>query len=212
MPEAQKNRLSTAVELGLNVASLSLPELRALPSVVKYVVGSARHAYFNSPQPNSSIRQRVTSNIRDNQTATGSSNFKVHGAKEDQLRSGYKVDEWTMTILRKGDTVYGGLPGRSGYYTDQETILAAHGDKVTLGRSLQIEPHPYKGYRDNIGQYELLKEVKIPFGEAQANHVLGSGGMPQYFIKNHSSLLRLKNEYNLEEFYGNQLSRNKFGP
>ena len=68
LSEAQKNRLSTAVDIGLTIASLYLPEIKAVSSIFKYGIGGARHVYFNSPQPNSSNIAKLEYNFADSES------------------------------------------------------------------------------------------------------------------------------------------------
>ena len=58
----------------------------------------------------------VLSNIAESKAARNVSNFAVYGAKENQIIAGYNADAWTMTMLKKGHIVYGGLPGQSALY------------------------------------------------------------------------------------------------
>lgn len=156
------------------------------------------------------LRQRVLGNIAESRAATEVSNFPVLAAKEDQILGGYKVDDWTMTTLKKGDAVYGGLPGQSNYYTTVDSILAANGNRQTLGELLQVIPHPEKGYRPNVGEYVLTKDVRIPMGATNANPHLGVGNCTQFFINRHQNMLRLNNEYTLENLYELNMSRNQY--
>ena len=112
--------------------------------------------------------------------------------------------------LKKGDVVFGGLPGQSAFYTDQATVLAAHGDTQLLSESLQIQPHPIKGYRGNIGIYTIQKDFRVPAGLVHSNPEYGVGGGQQFFIKFYSSQLTLTDELSLEQYYANQVSRNYF--
>lgn len=117
-----------------------------------------------------------------------------------------------MIDLKKGDVIFGGLPGQSAYYTDLQTILESQGDKAELGRILQIRPHSIFGYRPNIAQYEVLQDIRIPSDVALNNPNFGVGMGRQFFLSNFSNSLRLVNEFDVEEFYDQQLmSTYKFG-
>ena len=128
----------------------------------------------------------------------------------NQIMSGYHADEWSMINFKKGDMVYGGLPGQSSYYTDLKTVLSSQGDRSLLGGRLQVTEHPKYGYRPEIGVYEIIKDVKVPSGTIRANPALGPGGGQQYFINKHSTLLQRTHNYTLEEIYEHHLPRNGF--
>jgi hypothetical protein len=150
------------------------------------------------------IRERVLSNITETRAASITSNFKILTARTNQIFSGYNPDKWIMVELKQGDIVYGGLPGQSSYYTDFDTIFASEGQEAVLNQNLQVKPHPIYGYRKNIGQYEVSQDMRVLFGITSANSKLGGGMANQFFLNNYSSL-RLINEFNLKEFYEQQL-------
>ena len=155
----------------------------------------------------SELRSRVLANIAESKAVNHTSNFKVLTAKENQFMSGYKSDTWVMIELHKGDTLYGGLPGQSAFYTTEEAILASQGNKNALYESLQVRLNPERGsYRPNIGEYIVTEDIRVPTGIVNANPSLGSGGARQFFIYNFGSKLQLRNELELGEFYGNRLS------
>ncbi len=154
----------------------------------------------------SALKQRVLANIAESKAARSVSNFAVYGAKEKQIIAGYNADAWIMTTLRKGDIVYGGLPGQSAFYTNEETILASQGNKITLYKNLQAKLNPERGgYRSNIGEYVVTQDMRVPTGIVSANPTLGAGGARQFFINNFGNRLELINDLELGEFYGNRL-------
>ncbi len=156
------------------------------------------------------LRLRIERNLAESRAAREASNFPIHTAKEDQLLSGYNVDQWKMITLNKGDVVYGGLPGQSSYYTSFEVLIESGGNSEALGLSLQVKPHVKFGYRPNIGEYEVNKTIRVPTGTVEANSELGSGNGTQYFIAKELNYLTLKNDISLEEFYELNMPRNKF--
>jgi filamentous hemagglutinin len=99
-----------------------------------------------------------------------------------------------MTNLGAGDKVYGGLPGQSSYYTDAYTVAASEGSRTSLFESLQVAPHPEFGYRPFIGEYEVIRNISVPFGRALANPTYGTGGGVQFFIGDYAVSLRLIRE------------------
>jgi hypothetical protein len=195
----------------------------ASPAVIKLPIVAAkayslvnRWGFFGGNKAKSSeqaiIRARVEANVAETRAGSNTSSYKVLTAKENQLVKGYHPDDWTMIQLRKGDVLYGGRPGQSNYYTNIDTVLASEGDTTALSRSLQIEPHPTKGFRPGIGEYVVQRDIRVPGGIVRSNPMLGPGGTQQYFINNYSNLLSLRNEYTLEEFYESQLSSSILRP
>lgn len=116
---------------------------------------------------------------------------QVRLAKADQIRWGYVADDWGTTSLPSGTKVYGGLPGQSSFYTTASTVEAAGGSRTTLFQSLQVEPHPELGYRPMVGEYEVVTDLRVPSGTAQANIEKSIGGGEQFFIQSYSSSLQL---------------------
>lgn len=126
-----------------------------------------------------------------NNQPTTSTHPKITAAQQDQTSAGYKPDDWSMTSLKKGNRVYGGLPGQSPYYTNQKSILDSGRNSEKLFRSLQVAPHPAFGYRPEIGIYQVLEDAEVPTGHALANPALGAGGARQFFISDYGNKLRL---------------------
>jgi hypothetical protein len=115
----------------------------------------------------------------------------------DQISAGYAADRWGTTILQAGEKVYGGLPGQSAYYTNAETIVASGTSRTSLFKSLQVAEHPAFGFRPNVGEYEVVRSMMVPFGKALANTRFGSGGGSQLFIKDFENSLRFIRQFPL---------------
>lgn len=100
-------------------------------------------------------------------------------------------DSWTNIRLAKGTIIYGGAPGQTGFYFDNETLDSAGTSKSRLGRSLQILPHPRLGYRPRVQAYRVKRDtcVAISIANAQDPMKFGSGGGTQFFLSNFKSAL-----------------------
>lgn len=144
------------------------------------------------------IRARVNANITNSKAARNASNFEVHIARTDQVRWGYAADDWNLKELKVGDRVIGGLPGQSSYYTSAATLEASDGSRSALFQSLQVKAHPEFGYRPKVGEYEVVKDMTVPFGTVKANPGLGAGGGDQFFINDFQTSLRLIREIPLK--------------
>src|SRR5258707_342415 len=66
----------------------------------------------------------------------------IEQAMKSQTAAGYKADAWTLTTLKAGDVVYGGVPGQTAFYTTKKTVEASDLKTATLFKSLQVKPHP----------------------------------------------------------------------
>lgn len=148
----------------------------------------------SSPLSQAAIRARVEANLAQSAAARASSNFDIHLARTDQIHWGYAANTWTMSGLRQGDTILGGLPGQSSYYTAASNLEASAGSRATLLQSLQVKPHPEFGYRPMVGEYRVLRDMSAPYGNASANPGLGVGGGQQYFIRDYTRHLQLIRE------------------
>lgn len=143
------------------------------------------------------LRGRVLANIAESQAARASSKFDIHLARSDQIRWGYAADDWGMTTLPKGSKAYGGIPGQSAYYTAEMSLANANLSRTSLFQSLQVSPHRVFGHRPQMGVYEVMSDIRVPYGIVRANPSLGPGGATQYFVRDYSTQLRLLDTINL---------------
>ena len=90
--------------------------------------------------------------------------------------------------------MFGGLPGQSAYYTDAATLSASGGIRTALFESLQVRPDPVLGLRSSVGEYEVVRDIRVPFGSVRANPSYGFGGGNQFFVGGHANSLRLVRE------------------
>jgi hypothetical protein len=120
----------------------------------------------------------------------------------------YAADSYEVVKLKKGDSIFGMLPGQSVFYTDQATLNEGKGSYKILYSLLQIRPHPVYGYRTKLGKYEVLEDMQVAAGKCRANKTitiegktenLGDGGGYQYVIFDFTSKLILLEESNLHE-------------
>jgi hypothetical protein len=120
----------------------------------------------------------------------------------------YSADSYEVVKLKKGDTIFGMLPGQSVFYTDQATLKEGQGSYKTLYSLLQIRPHPVYGYRTKLGKYQVLDDMHVAAGRCLANRTitiegktenLGNGGGYQYVVFDFTSKLILLEESDLHE-------------
>ena len=120
----------------------------------------------------------------------------------------YNADTYEVTKLKKGDIIYGMLPGQSAFYLDNATKDLGKGSYKTIYALAQIRPHPVYGYRTILGKYEVLEDMYVACGICLANKTitidgknekLGDGGGFQYVIFDYESKLKLLEEKNLNE-------------
>ncbi|WP_241009140.1 hypothetical protein, partial [Aggregatibacter actinomycetemcomitans] len=101
------------------------------------------------------------------------------------------VDNWTNTTIPKGTKLIGGLPGQSQYYTTESGFQASGGNKVQLWEGLQVEAHPQFGYRGQVGIYEVTTPTNAASAPTLANPQYGPGGLPQVFVPEFKTNLKL---------------------
>ncbi len=107
----------------------------------------------------------------------------------------YQADEYSVIQLKKGDKIYGMMPGQSAFYTDKATVDKAEGSYVKLYEMLQISPHPEFGYRTQIATYEVLKDMWVATGKCLANSEVsgkptGAGGGEQFVVPDYETSLK----------------------
>ncbi|WP_109077890.1 RHS repeat-associated core domain-containing protein [Aggregatibacter kilianii] len=108
------------------------------------------------------------------------------------------VDDWTNTTLPEGTRLIGGRPGQSQYYTTESGFKASGGNKTQLWEGLQVEPHPVHGYRGQFGVYEVTSPTRVATASTLANPQYGAGGLPQVFMPEFRTNLRLIEVINLK--------------
>lgn len=101
------------------------------------------------------------------------------------------IDKWTDTTLSPGTKLVGGLPGQSEYYTTMEGLKSIGGNKVKLWEGLQVAPHPTHGYRGQVGVYEVITSTPAATASTLANTQFGKGGLPQVFVPDYKTNLKL---------------------
>jgi hypothetical protein len=120
----------------------------------------------------------------------------------------YQADTYTVTQLKKGENIYGMLPGQSVFYMNKAAVDKGQGSYKTLYALAQIRPHPVYGYRTKMGKYEVLEDLYVACGTCQANKTitidgkneyLGEGGGFQYVVFDYEKKLKLIEETTLHE-------------
>lgn len=104
----------------------------------------------------------------------GTAFYAIVSAKNIQFKSGYAADDYTMVTLKKGQTVYGGKPGQTEFYTDLNSVLESNMSRSDLFQGLQSAPHRKLGYRPRVESYTVIEDISVPTGRTSAN--------PQYGI------------------------------
>ncbi len=108
----------------------------------------------------------------------------------------YKADDFTTVFLKKGDTLYGMLPGQSAFYTNKATVDKANNSYTKMYELLQMVPHAEFGYRTQLGEYKVLEDMWVATGVCLANKEIGGvtageGGGTQYVIPEYETKLEL---------------------
>ena len=123
----------------------------------------------------------------------------IASAKKIQTKYGYNPDTFEMKLYPKGQRFVGGLPGQSGFYTTEDSLMKSGFSRTKLFKGLQVEPHPILGYRPKVGIYELQEDANLPTGIVRANEQFGEGGLNQIVNEHFSQNLKLIKEINLGE-------------
>jgi hypothetical protein len=114
-------------------------------------------------------------------------------ARASQGKGSYLgIDNWRNITLSEGQTVVGGLPGQSNFYTTLSGLNRSELLKSRLWEGLQVSPHPQFGFRSQVGIYKVINNTPSAFGTTYANSQFGAGGLPQLFIPNINNLQLIK--------------------
>jgi hypothetical protein len=117
----------------------------------------------------------------------------VKHAQQIQTTGGtYAADNYNVKTLKKGDVVWGGLPGQTAFYTNWQTIKTSGKDATKLAESLQIMPRTsYKPpVRTKFQAYKVTQDVDVAVGVALNNTQFGKGGGFQYVIEDFANVLQ----------------------
>jgi filamentous hemagglutinin len=77
------------------------------------------------------------------------------------------------------------------------TVKASKLNAESLFQSLQVAPHPVRGYRPQVQAYRVLEDIEVPGASVLANPQFGPGGGAQFFIQNFSNSLQPVRKFNL---------------
>ncbi|WKY47914.1 hypothetical protein Q5O24_00890 [Eubacteriaceae bacterium ES3] len=116
----------------------------------------------------------------------------------------YQADDFDVTELKKGDLIYGMLPGQSAFYTSEATVEEAGGSYVKMYQLLQMLPHPEYGYRTQVGTYEVQQDIWVATGLCIVNSEVsgqftGDGGGAQFVVPDFDTNLKLISTEDLHE-------------
>ena len=120
-------------------------------------------------------------------------------ARAAQRAAEYNQDVFSVTLLKKGHRIYGGLPGQTEWYTDLASLEASGYSRSKLFQGLQVKPNPVQGYRPQVGVYEVLEDVVVAEGITLANPQFGIGGYHQFFVEQYKKVLKLVEVIDLAE-------------
>ncbi|MEG1572638.1 MAG: hypothetical protein RSC04_02240 [Bacteroidales bacterium] len=102
----------------------------------------------------------------------------------------YNADKWYPVLLGKGDTLVGGYPGQSAYYTISAYYLTCNRDTANYWEGLQVKSSPRYGYRTRVTYYVVKNNSTIALiGKALNNPQYGKGGAWQFYVPNYSTML-----------------------
>lgn len=114
----------------------------------------------------------------------------VEKAKAWQTSPDYpNADDWIEITLRKGDTIWGGTPGQSNFYTSNEVMNEVGKDATKLYEGLQVGKNGYPQYREFMTQYIVKEDITVAYSKALANPQYGAGGYEQFFIDKYEQVL-----------------------
>jgi RHS repeat-associated protein len=106
------------------------------------------------------------------------------------------VDAWSDTTLRKGTLVAHGAPGASNFVTTPAAVEASNGSRSAMFGSLQVAPHPERGFRPGMTVCELIADTRAAKSTVLANPQHGPGHAEQLFIPD-EGLSNLKPLYSI---------------
>ncbi|MEZ4938956.1 MAG: fibronectin type III domain-containing protein [Crocinitomicaceae bacterium] len=107
------------------------------------------------------------------------------------------VDDWIIVDIPENTIVLGGIPGQSEFYSVQVTLENANYIKQKYWNSLQVSPHPQFGFRSKLGEYKIIRPIKVAISRTLANPLHGQGGAWQIYISNFEENLNFIKEIEL---------------
>jgi hypothetical protein len=99
------------------------------------------------------------------------------------------VDAWRAFSLKAGDTIVGGFPGPSAFFTEERTLVAAGFSREGVRQALQIELSPIRPPRAWARHYRVRADARVATSMVRANPHHGPGGAVQYYVEDWQNLL-----------------------
>lgn len=115
--------------------------------------------------------------------------IQMAAVKQQSGGGKWNSDIWGAVSLYPGQKVYGGIPGQSEYYTDEETLKEFANSPEDLWAALQVGAHPVRGFRTQVAEYDVIAPVTVPAARCTRNGIYGAGGGFQYMIVPYHQIL-----------------------
>lgn len=107
------------------------------------------------------------------------------------------IDDWIIVRIPKGTKIYGGLPGRTEFYSIEKSLRDVGYDMKKYWQSLQVKEDKNFGYRTKVGEFELLDDLEVGIAQTLNNPQFGVGGAWQIFVEDFTKVLKLIREIDL---------------
>ena len=105
-------------------------------------------------------------------------------------------DKFKKLALKKGQIIYAGEPGATGFFAAEDDVIGANFDATKIFQGLQVAPR--NGiYRPAMKAYEVLEDTEVAMGRALANPQYGEGGFTQYYISDFKKVTKPLKSYSL---------------
>lgn len=92
-------------------------------------------------------------------------------------------------MMKEEQTVWGGEPGQSNFYTTNEVAESIGTDATKLYQGLQVSKGDYQQYREFFTQWKFNQDTLVGFSQAKLNSNFGVGGFDQYYVPNFTDVL-----------------------
>ena len=116
----------------------------------------------------------------------------LENAKGEQGNAEYPgVDNWATAKIPIDIVLFGGLPGRSTFYTIRNTVIDADTIQRAYWEMLQVKEDTARHYRKMVGLFKVKGNdpIIVAISKVTENFMYGAGGAWQIYVEDYGDVL-----------------------
>ena len=163
---------------------VQIENLNELLNNIKALIAMCGFNYAKTLYADDFVANMTTSAQADVQAAYQRHRTVVNAARQAQIGSGYKADNFGVTVLKKGTKIYRVCESaeslhQGAWYTTKSDLVNCGYDYNSVYSGLQLKKD-FPNYK--IAEYVINTDIYVATGQALSNTDFGTGGFIQYYI------------------------------